>query len=155
VHTKLNIIWDWEAPAGTGDTHYAVYRGSKARIEVRQGAAEKHRPETYVVPNEAKDKSALVTAVKARLASLTTQYPGLDLEEAGNALRIKIPDNLRTTHEEHFGEVAKAFFTYLANPKSLPKWEKAHMLAKYHVTTKGTELSRQSQIKVAERIAPR
>ncbi|HEY0715517.1 MAG TPA: putative oxidoreductase C-terminal domain-containing protein, partial [Polyangia bacterium] len=120
VHTKLNIIWDWEAPAGTGDTHYAVYRGSKARIEVRQGAAEKHRPDTYVVPNEAKDKSALVTAVKARLASLTTQYPGLDLEEAGNALRIKIPDNLRTTHEEHFGEVAKAFFTYLANPKSLP-----------------------------------
>ncbi|HEY0710987.1 MAG TPA: putative oxidoreductase C-terminal domain-containing protein, partial [Polyangia bacterium] len=83
VHTKLNIIWDWEAPAGTGDTHFAVYRGSKARIEVRQGAAEKHRPETYVVPNDPKDKAAIAAAVKTRLAALSSEYPGLDLEERG------------------------------------------------------------------------
>jgi predicted dehydrogenase len=155
VHTKLNIIWDWEAPAGTGDTHYAVYRGSKARIEVRQGAAEKHRPETYVVPLDPKTKPAIAAAVKARLAAIAADYPGLDLEEVGNDLRIKIPATLRTSHEEHFGEVAKSFFGYLANPKTFPKWEKAHMLAKYHVTTKGTELSRQSPVQVAARIAPR
>jgi hypothetical protein len=155
VHTKLNIIWDWEAPAGSGDTHYAVYRGSKARIEVRQGTAEKHRPETYVVPNDAKDKAALVAAIKARLAALSAQYAGLDLEERGSDILIKIPDQLRTSHEEHFAEVAKSFFSYLANPKSVPKWEKAHMLAKYYVTTKGTDLSRQSPVQPAPRLAPR
>ncbi|MGE3808174.1 MAG: putative oxidoreductase C-terminal domain-containing protein [Gemmataceae bacterium] len=31
---------------------------------------------------------------------------------------------------------------YLARPKELPAWEKPNMLAKYHVTTKGVELSR-------------
>jgi predicted dehydrogenase len=155
VHTRLNIIWDWEAPAGTGDTHFAYYRGSKARIEVRQGKAEKHRPETYVVPNDAKDRPAILAAVKKRLATLQAQHPGVDVDELGGELRLRIPDKLRTTHEEHFAEVARSFFGYLANPKSFPKWEKAHMLAKYQVTTRGTDLSRQGSVKVAERVAPK
>jgi predicted dehydrogenase len=155
VHTKLNIIWDWEAPAGTGDTHFAYYRGTRARIEVRQGKAEKFRPETYVVPNDAKDKAAILAAVKKRLAGLQGRYAGVDVDEVGNDLRLRIPDKLRTTHEEHFAEVARAFFGYLANPKSFPKWEKAHMLTKYYVTTKGADLSRQGPVKVAERVAPK
>jgi predicted dehydrogenase len=155
VHTKLNIIWDWEAPAGTGDRHFAYYRGSRARIEVRQGKAEKFRPETYVVPNDAKDRPAILAAVKQRLGALQAQYPGVDVEEVGNELRLRIPDKLRTTHEEHFAEVARSFFGYLANPKSFPRWEKTHMLSKYYVTTRGTDLSRQGAVKVAERIAPK
>jgi predicted dehydrogenase len=155
VHTKLNIIWDWEAPAGTGDTHFAYYRGTRARIEVRQGKAEKFRPETYVVPNDPKDKAAILAAVKKRLAGLQGRYAGVDVDEVGNDLRLRIPDKLRTSHEEHFAEVARAFFGYLANPKSFPKWEKAHMLSKYYVTTKGADLSRQGPLKVAERVAPK
>jgi predicted dehydrogenase len=155
VHTRLNIIWDWEAPAGTGDRHFAFYRGSKARIEVRQGKAEKYRPETYVVPNDAKDAPALLAAVKQRLASLQGKYAGVDAEARGAEIAIKIPDALRTVHEQHFAEVARAFFGYLKAPKSLPKWEKAHMLAKYYVTTKAADLSRQGEVKVAERIAPK
>ena len=155
VHTKLNIIWDWEAPAGSGDTHFAYYRGSKARIEVRQGKAEKFRPETYVVPNDPKDKPAILAAVKKRLAAVQSKYAGVDVDEVGNDLRLRIPDKLRTTHEEHFAEVARAFFGYVANPKSFPKWERAHMLAKYFVTTKSTDLSRQAPVKVADRIAPK
>ena len=155
VHTKLNIIWDWEAPPGGRDTHFAVYRGSKARVEVRQGKAEKLRPETYVVPNDPAAKPALLAAVRAHLATLQSKYPGLDVEDKGSELLLKIPDSLRTTHEEHFGQVAKTFFGYLADPKSVPKWEKAHMLAKYYVTTKGTDLSRQGPVKIAERIAPK
>src|SRR4051794_37940035 len=30
VYTKLDVLWNWEAPAGTGDTHLAVYRGTKS-----------------------------------------------------------------------------------------------------------------------------
>ena len=30
----------------------------------------------------------------------------------------------------------------MKDPSSLPKWEKANMLAKYYVTTKAVELSR-------------
>ena len=50
VHTKFNVIWDWEAPAGGGDTHFAFYRGTRARVEVRQTAADRYLPELYVVP---------------------------------------------------------------------------------------------------------
>src|SRR5262245_8213105 len=39
VHTTLNVIWDWEPPPGSSDTHFAFYRGSKSRVEVRQTRA--------------------------------------------------------------------------------------------------------------------
>jgi predicted dehydrogenase len=155
IHTKLNIIWDWEAPPGTGDTHFGFFKGSKARVEVRQGKAEKFRPETYVIPNDPKNKAAVAVAVKKRLGALQGKYPGVDMEERGAEILVKIPDKLRTSHEEHFAEVARIFFGYMKNPKTFPKWEKSHMMAKYYVTTKGMDLSRQREIKVAERIAPK
>ena len=60
----------------------------------------------------------------------------------GNRLWVTIPDRYRVGHEAHFGEVATLFFHYLREPKALPAWEKANMLAKYFVTTAGLELAR-------------
>ena len=156
VHVKLAPLWAWEAPAGSGDSHYAVYRGSKARVEVRQGEAEGGKPQTYVVPANAKEKAAVTAAVRKRLAAIQSTYPGVDLEEKANGdLLIKVPDALRTSHEQHFAQVARSFFKYAKDPASLPKWETSNLFAKYHVTTKGTELSRETPVKVASRLAPR
>jgi predicted dehydrogenase len=155
AHVKLNVIWDWEAPAGTGDTHFAVYRGSRARVEVRQGRAENHRPETYVVPNEPQAAPAVLDAVRKRLAALASTYPGVEAEQRGSEILIRIPDRLRTSHEDHFAEVARRFFGYVDDPATLPAWENANMLAKYYVTTRGTELSRLGPARPAARIAPR
>jgi hypothetical protein len=63
----------------------------------------------------------------------------------GSALHVLVPDRYRTTHEAHFAEVTGRFLGYLGDPKTMPRWEKANMLAKYYVTTKGTELSRQAR----------
>src|SRR3954451_16704407 len=49
IHVKFDVLWNWEAQAGGGDTHFAVYRGTKSRVEVRQGAKEKYVPELFVV----------------------------------------------------------------------------------------------------------
>jgi predicted dehydrogenase len=155
IHTKLNVIWDWEAPTGGGDTHFAFYKGTKARVEVRQGKSDKWRSELYVVPAEPGKKIEVTAAVGKRLSALAEKYPGLTLEERPNEIHVVIPDKLRTTHEEHFGEVARRFFGFLKSPKSLPAWEKPNMLAKYWVTTKGAELSKQRPPKVAERLAPK
>ena len=38
---------------------------------------------------------------------------------------------------------------------ALPAWERPNMVAKYYVTTTGTELSRKSPARPATRIAPR
>lgn len=155
IHIRLNVIWDWEAPAGSGDSHFAYYKGTKARVEIRQGKAKKGRPELYVIPAHAADKQAVMTAVGKRLTQLQHKYVGLHLEEKGSEIRVTIADRLRTTHEEHFGEVARRFISLVRDPKSLPAWEKPNMLAKYWVTTKGTELARQAPPKVAERVAPK
>jgi predicted dehydrogenase len=155
VHTRLSVIWDWEAPAGGGDTHFAFYRGSKARVEVRQGKSQRWRTELYVIPTDPAKKEEVMAGAGRRLTALSATYPGLAIEERDGEIHVVVPDRLRTTHEEHFGQVARRFFGFLKNPRSLPAWEKPNMLAKYWVTTKGTELSRQSPPKVAERIAPK
>ncbi len=69
VHTKLNVVWDWEAPAGS-DTHFAFYKGTRARIEVRQTRADRFRPELYVIPVDPAAKATLASAVRAHLTAL-------------------------------------------------------------------------------------
>jgi hypothetical protein len=145
VHTKLNVIWNYEAPAGTGDTHFAVFKGSKARIEVRQGKEEKYRPELYVVPNSRAQRNEVLAGLSKKVSSLQTKFPDIAYEERGEEFRLTIPDKYRVGHEEHFAQVTERFLGYFKNPKSLPAWERPNMLAKYYVTTKGVELSRQSQ----------
>jgi predicted dehydrogenase len=155
VHTKLNVIWDWEAPAGAGDTHFAFYRGTRARVDVRQTKADGYRPELYIVPASASEKPAVFAAVQAKIASLRKLYPGIGVEERGHEIRVTIPDALREGHEAHFAQVASAFLRYVRDRRSLPAWERPNMLAKYFVTTTGTELSRKGPAKPAPRIAPK
>ena len=155
IHTGLNVIWDWEPPAGSGDAHFASYRGTRARIEVRQTRADGFRPELYVVPAAAAMKAQVHTAVAAKIEALKKVHPGIGVEDRGAELRITIPDSLRVGHEAHFAQVTGSFLKYLRDRRTLPAWERPNMLAKYYVTTKGTELSREGPSRPAPRIAPR
>jgi predicted dehydrogenase len=155
IHTKLNVIWDWEPPAGSGDTHFAVYRGTRARIEVRQTRADRFRPELYVVPVKAAMKPQILTAVQAKIGALKNVYPDVGVESSGAEIHITIPDSLRVGHEAHFAQVTGRFLSYLRDRRALPAWERPNMLAKYYVTTKGTELSREGPPRQAPRLAPR
>jgi hypothetical protein len=65
IHIKLDVLWRWEAPAGTGDTHLAVYHGSKSRIEIWQGKQEEYQPELYVYPHGAGASQALERKIGA------------------------------------------------------------------------------------------
>jgi len=136
IHTRLDVLWRWEAPPGTGDTHYAVYRGSKARVEVRQGREENYQPELYVVPGN----PATIDHAARRIDVLAARFPGIAAERRQDELRVAIPDSYRVGHEAHFAQVARQFFAYLKGAE-FPSWENPCMLAKYFVSTKGTELS--------------
>jgi hypothetical protein len=153
VHTTLNVIWDWEPPAGSGDTHFAFYRGTRARVEIRQGKADAYRPELYVIPASADQKAAVLAAAQEKLRSVQAQYPGVAIEERGGDLHVTIPDRFRVGHEAHFAQVTTNFLKYFRDHKTLPAWERPNMLAKYYVATKGTELGRQSPPSVAPRLA--
>jgi len=153
VNVKLNVIWDWQAPAGA-DTHFAFYRGTRAKIEIRQTRADTYRPELYVIPADTATKPAVLAAVRAKLQSLQKEYPGVAVEDRGAELHVTIPDAFRVGHEAHFAQVATRFLSYLRDRSTLPTWERPNMLAKYFVTTTSTELSRRSPPRVAPRIAP-
>jgi predicted dehydrogenase len=143
VHVKLDTRWDFEAPPGGKDTEFAVFRGSRARVEVRQGRAENFVPEVFVIPNRPDDNASLGSALRARLQRLGATYAGLALQPEGNAFRVLIPAGQRASHEAHFAVLVRQFLAYQTSPDSVPAWEPAFLLAKYHVTTEGVRLARQ------------
>jgi len=142
IQVRVAALWDYAAPEGAGDTHAAIVRGSLSRVEIRQGAEQKWRPELYVVPNRPVDLPAVKGALLARVGALAKVRPGLSVEDEGAGLRVGVPDRYRVGHEAHFAEVTERFLGYLKDPATLPKWEKANMLAKYWVTTQAVEMSR-------------
>jgi len=144
IHVKLVIKWDIKAPPGQKDAESLVFCGSRSRIEVRQGKAENWQPEVYVVPNRVGEMDQLLSALRQRLAGLQAAYPGVGLETQRGRFRLEIPAQYRVGHEAHFGLLTRRFLDYVANPRSLPAWEKPNMLAKYYVTTKGIELARRA-----------
>jgi predicted dehydrogenase len=135
VHVELEILWNWEAPAGSGDVYEASFRGTKSRVEIRQGKAESFVPEVYVAGADA----GVAAAAEHRVAALQARWPGLTAVKSGPDLRIVVPEKFRVGHEAHFGQVTNRFFEYVTSPKSLPAWETPYMLAKYAVSTKGVE----------------
>jgi len=142
VHVRMDIRWDYEAPPGAKDTKRTVFRGSRSRIEVRQGKEENYVPEVYVVPNRPADKAAIADAIRRSLDALRQSYPGVTVTDAGEGLRLSIPPALRVGHEAHFALLAARFLEYVRSPRTLPAWEKPNMLAKYYVTTRAVELAR-------------
>lgn len=138
VHVKLDVKWDFQAAPGTGDSELAIYRGTRADVEVRQGAEEKFIPEVYIVPHRAEVEAA----VRKKIEALQTAYPGVAVERQGDKLHIITPEKFRVGHEAHFALLADRFLSYVRQPRALPSWEKAFMLAKYYVTTKGVALAR-------------
>ncbi len=139
AQVRIEAVWNWEAPAGTGDIYTALFRGSRASVDLRQGAAENHRPELYIVPASAALREEVFAAAHRRIAKAQARWPGLDAIETGGELRLTIPEGFRVGHEAHFGQVARRFFEYVRAPGSMPEWERPCMMAKYFVSTKGVE----------------
>ncbi|MGF1579707.1 MAG: putative oxidoreductase C-terminal domain-containing protein [Gemmataceae bacterium] len=140
IHTKLDVLWDYEATEG-GDKHLAIVRGTKSNIEIRQGKEEKFIPELYVVAQDGMDKE-VDAALPAKVESLQGRFPGVAASKEEKRWKIIIPEQYRVGHEAHFAEVTNKFLEYLGDPKSIPAWEKPNMMAKYYVTTQGVEVSR-------------
>ena len=135
-HVRLEVRWDWQAEQGD-DTHHALYRGTRCRLAVRQGPAERFRPELYVLPD-----SDIGAALQRRIAALQPNYPGIAVEALGSEWRIAIPDALRIGHDAAFAAFTRRFLAYVADPASLPARERSNLLAKYRVTTGAVALSR-------------
>ncbi len=141
THAKTSVIWNYEAPAGTRDTHYSIMRGTKANLIIRQGKNEDFKSTLYVEKSGADSDEDFLSALTQAIGDLQSTYAGLEVVQDGQDMIIRIPDRLKVGHEAHFTQVATKYLNYLEDGK-MPDWEVPNMIAKYYTTTKGYEMSR-------------
>ena len=137
VHAKVSVIWNFEAPEGTGDTHYSTMRGSNGELMIRQGEAEGYKPTLYIQPTFIESPDEFRRAVEVGTQQLAEKYPGIAVREIDELLWVvDIPDSYKVGHEAHFGQVTEKYLGYLSEG-SLPDWEIPNMIVKYYTTTEG------------------
>ena len=134
VHAKISVLWNFEAPAGAGDTHHSVMRGTRASLVIRQGAPERWQPTLYIEPVATLDRTAYAAALAEALPDVQRAFPGIMLAPAGDAWRVDVPASYHVGHEAHFAQVTAQFLSYVEQGR-LPDWEVPNMLAKYATTT--------------------
>lgn len=140
VTAKVSVIWNYQAPEGTGDTHFSEIKGTKASLKIKQGKEHGFKPVLYIEPKQYNDldyKRALFDG----FVKLQKKYPGIELKEVTNGYEVIIPESYKVGHEAHFAEVARKYLAYLKEGK-LPEWEVPNMIAKYYTTTSALELAK-------------
>ena len=144
VHAKVTAEWRYKAPEGAGDTHYALLRGTKATLEIRQGEAEKYLPTLYVRANQGTNLTAFAAELKNAVVKNST-HKGLTLENVDQqSWKVVIPDSYKVGHEAHFSQVTEEYLGYLQTGK-LPAWEVPNMIVKYYTTTEALKLARKDK----------
>lgn len=135
VHALISVKWNFEAPAGAGDTHFSVMRGTKASLVIQQGAAQQFKPMLYIEGTQ--DEAAVKNAIQ----SLQSHHPGVSVRRDGERWAVIVPDKYNVGHEAHFAQVTENFLKYLRSSK-LPAWEVPNMLTKYSTIMQAYQLSR-------------
>jgi predicted dehydrogenase len=139
IWAKVSVTWNYMPPAGGGDTHYSVMRGSKCDLVIKQGAEEKYAPTLYIE----KVKGITLTDFTAKLKEVLGKLPYDSLQVVpvnSNTLKISVPKKYRVSHEEHFGQVTNRFLQYLKEG-TLPDWEVPGMITKYYTTTSALKMA--------------
>lgn len=140
VHARVSVTWNFEAPPGTGDTHFSVMRGSKASLVIRQGAAQDFKPALYIERNPSVPVAQFDRSVLGALMSLQEQFSGVGVRREGDVWAVTVPGSYDVGHEAHFAEVTNRFLSYLRG-EPLPAWEVPNMLTKYATIMKALTMS--------------
>lgn len=141
VHAKVSVIWAYAAPAGGGDTHYSIMRGTKANLTIRQGAEQQYKPTLYI--DGVSGNTNLQAALKSVLPAIQREFPGIDVKPNGAGWVVTVPETYNEGHEAHFGRVMQNYLNYLKAGK-LPAWEVPNMIAKYYTTTQALALAKKN-----------
>ena len=141
MHARVSVTWNFEAPEGTGDTHFSVMRGTKANLVIRQGAEQKYKPVLYVERNPSVTPAAHEAALTKAVEHLQGKWPGVAMRREGDRFAIDVPARYDVGHESHFAQVTSDFLRYLREGK-LPEWEVPNMLVKYGTIMEGYRMSR-------------
>jgi predicted dehydrogenase len=141
IHAKVSVVWNYQAPEGTGDTHYSIMRGTKCNLIIRQGPEEGYKPTLYI--EAVQDSDGLEEVIGSVITeNITSKYPGVAAEKISDqSWKLQVPDSYKVGHEAHFAQVMNKYLDYLENG-NMPEWEIPNMIAKYYTTTRSLEASR-------------
>lgn len=143
VFSRVTAKWTYDAPQGAGDTYYSLLKGTKAHLEIKQGAEENWKATLYVWPANSKDTGDLSTALNTAVKDINKEMPGVTISPVKGGWKVNIPEEFHKGHESHFADVMKRYLQYLKDGK-LPDWEVPCMIAKYYTTTKALEMAQQN-----------
>jgi predicted dehydrogenase len=143
VHAKISVLWNYEAPAGTGDTHDSLMRGSKCSLHIRQGKEQGYKPVLYIEPRADVETASWKAALDKAAAAIAAKYPGVTLKDLGGRFEVVIPDSYKVGHEAHFAQVAERFLGFLENGGT-PEWEVPNTLARYHIIMQAYQMIRKA-----------
>ena len=138
VHARASVIWNFQAPQGTGDTHYSIMKGSKANLIIRQGKEQNFKPVLYI--ESLSNTPAYEKAVAEAFKKVQATYPGIELKKNDKGWEVVIPKKYDIGHEAHFSQVAKKYMDFLKAGK-LPEWEVPNMISKYYTTTQALKMA--------------
>lgn len=140
VHAKVSVIWNFEPPPGSKDTHFSVMRGSRANLVIRQGQEQNFKPILYVekVCGDADD--VFEGKLAAAIDGVQTNWPGVAFKREGQSWKIDVPAKYDIGHEAHFAQVTERFLEYLKAGR-LPAWEEPNMITKYATIMKAYEMA--------------
>lgn len=141
IHAKVSVVWNFEAPPGTKDTHYSIMRGSKANLVIRQGKEQNYKPMLYVEKVGSEDDAAFETKLRGAIDKLQTAWPGVAFHRDEKAWVLDVPAKYDIGHEAHFAQVTERYLKYLAEGK-LPDWEVPNIIVKNATIMKAFEMSR-------------
>lgn len=138
----LQVMWNYQAPEGGGDTFMSVVKGTKSILKTEQNKEQNFVKQLYAQKAEGVDEKEFAENMQKAVAKIQTMYPFVSVLPTSNSgeYLIDIPTENREGHESHFRYVAERFFTYLVN-RDMPKWEISNTLAKYYITTKAVEVA--------------
>ena len=141
VNCKVSVVWNFMAPAGTGDTHDSMMRGTKAEVFIRQGSKEGYKPVLYV--RSRGDAAATKTTLDAALAKIAKDWPGVAAvaTDEANVWRIAYPKAYDVGHEAHFSQVVRQYLDWMKAGREDPIYVD-NMLVKYHTLVEAWKMSR-------------
>jgi len=143
VHARISVLWNFEAPPGTADTHDSLMRGTKCSLHIRQGKEQSYKPVLYIEPRADADAGSWKAALEKAAAEIAKKYPGVVIKDLGGRHEVVIPDSYKAGHEAHFAQVAERFLGFLKDGGT-PAWEAPNTLAKYRTIMEAYKMSRQS-----------
>ena len=142
ICAKVSVTWNFQAPEGTGDTHYSVMKGSRCDLIIRQGREEKYQPFLYIEMTSNENPDLFQEILSEKFKTIEAKYPGISLKRIDQRKwMVDVPDEYRVGHEAHFVQVTEKFLEYIQDGR-IPDWEVPNMITKYSTIIRALDLAR-------------